>query len=51
MIGGLPFKDTVSLVLLDSAIMTNHRSLVKQRQFSHGLLSEGWPLLTAAYQS
>jgi len=28
-----------------------HRSLVKQRQFSHGLLSEGWPLLTAAYQS
>jgi 3-deoxy-D-manno-octulosonic acid kinase len=28
-----------------------HRSLLKQRHFSHGLLSEGWPLLTAAYQS
>ena len=28
-----------------------HRSLLKQPQFSEGLLSQGWPLLTAAYQS
>lgn len=37
MIGGLPFKDTVSLVLLDSAIMTNHRSLVKQSELISSL--------------
>ena len=28
-----------------------HRSLLKQPQFSEGLLSQGWPLLNAAYQS
>ena len=28
-----------------------HRSLLKQRQFSHGPLSGGWSLLTAAYRT